>query len=134
MRKLALSALALAALAAACVDQTAPTAVQIDPSFASSGLSPQVADQYIVVFCDIVNDVPGVARTLATQVGGSVGFTYTTALKGFSVHMSAQAADILRRSPLIQLVEADGVATVSTTVQSPEPSTRQGNPCLISRI
>lgn len=87
----------------------APGAAARDAQAADS----HIPDQYIVVFDDTVNDVGGRAQGLMQSNGGSVGFTYTAALKGFSAHMSAQAAAALANSPAIALVEQDQTVTTS---------------------
>ena len=98
-----------------------------DPLSSSADLSPvlsAVADQppsvipnqYIVVFKSDVRDVPGLARGLAAANGGRMGFTYETALKGFSVTLgSAQAAEAIARNPNVAYVEQDQVVQASTT-------------------
>jgi subtilisin family serine protease len=80
--------------------------------------SPIVTDQYIIQLRDGVQDVPGLARQLAAQSGGQLGFTYTAVLKGFSARMSAQAAAALQQNPNVLLVEPDVVVTADTTMQS----------------
>ncbi|MFZ2174806.1 MAG: S8 family serine peptidase, partial [Rhodococcus sp. (in: high G+C Gram-positive bacteria)] len=86
-------------------------------------MSPQVQggqaqETYIVVFRNGVADVPGLARQLATENGGELGFTYQHAIRGFSATLPAAAIETLRRHPLVAVVEADQVFTISAT-QSP---------------
>ncbi len=70
-----------------------------------------VAGLYIVVFKDGVQDVPGTARGLASQAGGTLGFIYEHAVKGFSVsNLSAAAAAGLAGNPNVAFVEQDQVA------------------------
>jgi subtilisin family serine protease len=79
-----------------------------------------IADEYIVTFRDDVADAPGLARQMAAQHGASLRFTYSAAIRGFAAHMSARAAEAIRRNPMVHAVEADMVARV-TDVQQPAP-------------
>ncbi|MBA3402515.1 MAG: S8 family serine peptidase [Actinobacteria bacterium] len=67
---------------------------------------------YVVVLNPGVADVPGVAAGLTRAHGGTVGFVYEHALRGFSMQASAQAASALGRNPLVAYVEADQRFTV----------------------
>jgi subtilisin family serine protease len=106
-------ALAVTALSlAACAEPTsAPATASPDldsPSFAAGGNGQgRIHDQYIVVLRDDVADVPGLAKRLAAQSGGEIGFTYTSAIKGFSIRVPAQAAEALSRNPNVAYVEQD---------------------------
>jgi len=77
--------------------------------------------QYIVLFRNDVADVPGLARQLAAASGGEVGYTYDSAIKGFSLKVPEAAGErvaaALSRNPNVELVEADQVAT-HTEVQT----------------
>jgi subtilase family protein/peptidase inhibitor I9 len=68
-----------------------------------------VPDQYIVVLKDNVAaaDVPGLARRLAAAHRANLRHTYKSALKGFAVHLPAQAAAALAREPHVAYVEQD---------------------------
>jgi subtilisin family serine protease len=68
-----------------------------------------IADQYIVQFSDSEKDVPGLAKQLAAQSGGTLGFTYTTAIKGFSAHIPAHAVAALQHNPHVANIEPDQV-------------------------
>jgi hypothetical protein len=50
-----------------------------------------VPGEYIVVFKDRVQDVPGLARRLAEQNGGTVLSIWEVALKGFAVRLQEPA-------------------------------------------
>ena len=118
-RSTAPAALALLA-AAACSDPAAPPAADVDPAAASrvaasADEAEPIPGQYIVVFRDDVGDAPGLARRLAAGNGASVRHTYQHAIKGFSAHMSEQAAAALARNPNVAYVEQDQVVSVSTT-------------------
>jgi len=75
---------------------------------------------YIVVFTNDVRseNVPEQAQDLARAHGGSLGYVYQYALKGFSVELTGQAAAALARNPRVAFVEPDQEVAVSAT-QSP---------------
>jgi len=77
----------------------------------------RIADQYIVVLKDDIDDVDAEAIRLARDFGGdrSGGHTYHRALKGFSVRMSEQQAARLANDPRVAFVEEDGVVSLVTT-------------------
>jgi aqualysin 1 len=81
------------------------------PQFSSA--SQVIPDQYIVVFKSSLPDPAAQARALVAQHGGTLRFTYTSALKGFSARLPAGALDALRRNPNIDYIEADRVVEVS---------------------
>jgi subtilisin family serine protease len=102
----------------ACRDAMAPSASAISsvPALSSeSGNGRKLADEYIVVFNNSVSDVHGRAVALASATGSSVKFEYKAALKGFSGHMSAQAAEALSRQPGVAYVEQDQEMSVNDT-------------------
>lgn len=106
----------------ACQESVAPNSQPIRaPGRAAhdaQAAAAHIPDQYIVVLDDSVNDVAGRAQALTRSNGGSVGFTYTAALKGFSAHMSAQAADALSNAPGVALVEQDQTLAASGMTSS----------------
>ena len=61
------------------------------------------------------------SQVLATAraAGGTLGFTYTHALKGFSVRLPDTAATALRALPGVVAVERDGVVTADATQTNP---------------
>jgi subtilisin family serine protease len=77
----------------------------------------RIANQYIVVLKDEVDDVDSEAIRLARDFGAdrSHGHTYHSALKGFSVRMSEQQAARLANDPRVAFVEEDGVVSLGTT-------------------
>jgi len=106
----ALGAVGVLALAlTACEDASAPDAkpVLTPPVVSSSTIAPrrQVADEYIVVLNDPVTDVRGRSNALLKAHGGELRSTYTTALKGFAAHMSAQTANAIANYPDVAYVE-----------------------------
>ncbi|CAA9299403.1 MAG: Alkaline serine exoprotease A precursor [uncultured Gemmatimonadaceae bacterium] len=112
------AALALASLAlAACQDPASPVPSPSDPSLsrAPGDESEVIPDQYIVVFDEGADDVPGLARRLAAQANAEVRYTYQSAVKGFAGRMSAAAAAALERHPAVAYVEADQVMRASAT-------------------
>lgn len=80
-----------------------------------------IANSYIVVLKSLVNSegVEPVASDLVRQNGGTKGFVYRHALKGFSARMSKAAAMALSRDPRVEYVEEDGMGSVLTTQANP---------------
>ncbi len=79
-------------------------------------LEPIVQGEYIVAFKDHVQDVPGLARQLATQHNGTILKIWEVALKGFAVRLQEPARVTvarIRAHPDVAGVEA-------SRVQSPE--------------
>jgi PKD repeat protein len=77
-----------------------------------------VPGAYIVIFRSGLADAPGLARRLAAEHGGALGFVYRTAISGFSVTgISAAAAEQIGRHPGVAWVEPDQEVTTQA-VQS----------------
>jgi len=74
-----------------------------------------IPDQYIVVFDESVSDVSGRAKALATISGATIKFQYSKAIRGYSAHMSAQAAEAVAMHPGVAYVEQDKEVDVSDT-------------------
>jgi subtilisin family serine protease len=81
-----------------------------------------IPDQYIVVF------KPGTdsktvksTKATATGLGGRIGFTYTTALVGFSAMLPTAALNAMLADPSVEYVEADQRIS-ATTIQSNAPT------------
>jgi len=75
-------------------------------------------ERYIVTL-DSGTVLPGaVAHSQAASFGGSVGFVYRNALKGYSITLPAGAAAALAGLPGVESVVADGIATTMTTQSS----------------
>jgi subtilisin family serine protease len=108
---------------AACQDALTPET----QSISTAG---PVPGQYIVVFRDGVGDVPALARQLVAGHGGSLRFTYTSALQGFAGRLSDAAAAALARHPLVAWVEPDQVIRVDAT----QPMDANGDPWGLDRI
>jgi subtilisin family serine protease len=94
--------LVVAAGGLACRDAAAPTP-QPDGLL---GL-PVASGRYIVVFRDAVADPTGLARLLVQAHGGSLLFTYTSAIKGFAARLPELAVPVLTLNPSVAYVERD---------------------------
>jgi subtilisin family serine protease len=68
-----------------------------------------IPGRYIVTFRRDVPDAPGLTRQLIASSGGSLRFTYTSAIKGFAADLPSQALDALRRNPHVAAIEPDQV-------------------------
>ncbi|HVR42001.1 MAG TPA: S8 family serine peptidase [Thermoanaerobaculia bacterium] len=79
------------------------------------GAAEPVPDQYIVVLAEGSGGVRSAAAALAAQYGGSVDHVYESALRGFSIRISAQGAAALSRDPQVAWVEQDSVVRASAT-------------------
>ena len=105
---------------AACRDQTAPTdPTSHGPSLAAG--SDAQDSRVIVVFRSDVADPAGLARVLAGQHGGTLRFTYTTAIKGFAGSFPAAALEGLRNHPAVAYIEPDAEVQLHDT-QTPTPA------------
>lgn len=115
-----LSALVGITVLGACQDSTSPVANQQSPKsmqvpemgvrFAKQDKTP-IPDEYIVVFNDDVSDVAGKAKGLLK--GKKQKHTYKSALKGFSVHMTAAEAAEIADDPSVAYVEQNMEVTVA---------------------
>ncbi len=117
-------ALLVSAGLAACRDATTP-----DVPAAPVGAT-VVPGQYIVVFRDGVADPAGLSTRMAKAQGGTLRFTYTSALKGFAARLSDDAVRALEQDPLVAYVEPDQEFRADVT-QSMDAN---GDPWGIDRI
>ncbi|HUR13256.1 MAG TPA: S8 family serine peptidase [Mycobacteriales bacterium] len=108
MRTRALSALALPLVAAA-------TALTSTPALAQTESAPP--SSYLVTLAPGTGAVAPVVTTLLSRYGGSLRFTYSHALRGFSATLPSAAAERLAHDPLVALVEPN-VAMRINDVQS----------------
>ena len=109
---------------AACRDATTPE-VPAAPANATV-----VPGQYIVVFRQGVTDPVGLSTRMAKAQGGTLRFTYTSALKGFAARLSDDAVRALEQDPLVAYVEPDQEFRADVT-QSMDAN---GDPWGIDRI
>ena len=68
----------------------------------------QPVDSVIVVLKRGSGPPGDVAMSVAADVGGRVGFLYTHAIQGFSLHVPAAACDRIERNPSVEFCDADG--------------------------
>jgi len=94
---------------AACRDATTPDVPAV-PTTATV-----VPGQYIVVFRDGVTDPVGLSTRMAKAQGGTVHFTYTSALQGFAARLSDDAVRALEQDPLVAYVEPDREFRIDVT-------------------
>lgn len=112
-------AVAGAFVIAGCSDNTTPTdPAPIAPQASVQAGGGQAQGSYIVVLRDGVADVPGSAQLLSAQSGGELGFIYQHAIRGFSVRLPDAAVEGLRGHPLVAVIEADQIYTISATQSS----------------
>lgn len=93
----------------ACRDATQPE----QP--ASAAKSNPVPGEYIVVFRPTVTNPAGLAAQLVRVRGGTLRFTYTSALKGFAAQLPAAAAAAIAHNPNVAYVEPDRVYGIDVT-------------------
>ena len=118
--KKTLALFAFVALSVAVVVLTAVHSQNLNgngPKFRRAQADKRIANQYIVVLKDSVDDVNGEAARLSNAFGGDRGnsHTYTRALKGFSVRMPEQQAQRLADDPRVAFVEEDSVVSLGAT-------------------
>lgn len=74
-----------------------------------------VPGEYIVVFRQQVTNPAALAAQLAHANGGTLRFTYTSAIKGFAAKLPPGAVAALARNPLVAYVEQDQEYRVDVT-------------------
>jgi serine protease len=79
----------------------------------------RIPDEYIVVLNSDVTDIRGRANARVRAHGGTLGSTYESALKGFSAHISAAAADALADDPDVLSVEQAQEVVPASVESSP---------------
>ena len=107
-----ISRLALSAAAAVILGSSGALAQQGNgASDIPQGLADEIRDGFIFVFHDdLREDVGRRASALTRQFGGRLGHVYSTAIKGFSANMPAQAAErMAAANPQIAYFEPDAV-------------------------
>ena len=104
---------------------------------ASPEILADAQDSYIVVFKSDVKkgDVRGRANAMAAEAGGKLGHVYSHAIRGFSIKMSAKAAEQMAKRSDVAFVEADGVASVNARPVGPvQTAAAQITPWGITRV
>src|SRR5438094_57785 len=91
--------------------------VQADAGPAST--AEVIPGQYIVVLKPTAQDVSAIARDLVAAHGGTLRFTYTHALQGFSAQLSDAAAAVLAQHPLVAYVEPNQMMHAITDQLNP---------------
>jgi len=119
-------AVLLSAGLAACRDATTPDVPAAPPAVSGT----VVPGQYIVVFRGGVTDPAGLSTRMAKAQGGTIRFTYTSALRGFAARLSDDAVRALEQDPLVAYVEPDREFRIDVT-QSMNAS---GDPWGLDRI
>jgi subtilisin len=71
---------------------------------------------YVVMLKPDVTDVTAQAQRLTKAAGGKLGHVYQSSIKGFSVQMSAEAAQRMRSDPSVRAVEADAVVRTQSSM------------------
>ncbi|HEX8128567.1 MAG TPA: S8 family serine peptidase [Pyrinomonadaceae bacterium] len=76
-----------------------------------------IPNSYIVVFNDSVaaGNIEALADALTRTHGGTLGFTYQSALRGFSVQLNEAQAVALSRNPHVEYVEQDVMVEGAST-------------------
>jgi aqualysin 1 len=110
-----------AMLVPGCRPQDGPSGPSESSEIGSSRFSSSrvIPDQYIIVFKSSLPDAAAEARALVAQHGGTLRFTYTSALKGFAATLPASALDALRRNPNVADLEPDAVVAASGLESNP---------------
>src|SRR5256886_12975245 len=118
MRRLLVSVVAVMAVAG-CQDARTPAGPDREARVqADAGPAPSVEvipGQYIVVLKPTAQDVSAIARDLVAAHGGTLRFTYTHALQGFSAQLSDAAAAVLAQHPLVAYVEPNQIRSEEHT-------------------
>src|SRR2546427_10828967 len=122
MRRLLVSVVAVMAVAG-CQDARTPAGPDREARVqADAGPAPSVEvipGQYIVVLKPTAQDVSAIARDLVAAHGGTLRFTYTHALQGFSAQLSDAAAAVLAQHPLVAYVEPNQMMHAITDQLNP---------------
>ncbi len=118
MRFFSRSFFILQILAGTVLVQTA-TAQQLAPVI-NVGTPDAIPGQYIVVFQPGTSrDFVLAAQRTAGQLGGTIGFNYTSALLGFSARLSLDAVQVLRAAPGVAWIEQDQTGMLDTVQPHP---------------
>lgn len=111
------------ALAVALVLTGAPAgAAAPEGTILHAGGATSIADRYIVVLKDSEvtrADVEVLAERLAAKFGGSVGFVYEDALRGFEIQVNQRAAARIAALPQVDYVEQVHTVQLAATQSNP---------------
>jgi subtilisin family serine protease len=113
----------LSAVLAAVIFAPAALAQAPERGTASVALRNFVRDSYIFKFDDGVSRgrIPARAAAVVGQVGGTLGFVYTTAYRGFSAQMTSVAADnLFRNNDDIIGYSRDGIVSIDQSSRRPD--------------
>lgn len=103
----------------ACRDAVAPVAIPDGQSefgpLSQARENRKIKDEYIVVFRSNVHDVQGAVSGFARRHTLSPKHFYTSGMKGFSGHMTADVAQQLSEDPNVAYVEQNGVVSITET-------------------
>ncbi|MGH7522104.1 MAG: S8 family peptidase [Gemmatimonadales bacterium] len=108
----------------ACRDTTRPE------QDISAKRSAAVPGEYIVVFRPQVSNPAAVAAQLIHAHGGTLRFTYTSAIKGFAAKLPPAAVEALARNPNVAYVEPDQEYRVDVT----QTMNANGDPWGLDRV
>ena len=115
-RRILLFVLPVLSACAGWADEIAgPSVKNLPSSVATQGA---LADRYIVVFRDDVQNPGALADGLVNQFGGTVHFRYAHALKGFAATLPAAAIQGIQQNPNVAYVEQDGIASISAVTDN----------------
>jgi subtilisin family serine protease len=92
-------------------------AYAVEGTVLGAGRPDAVAGSYIVVLK--ATSARASSTGLATKYGGTIGFTYTSALRGFSVKLTDRAARRLAADPAVAYVEQDAIVRLDATQTNP---------------
>ena len=96
-----------------------------------------IPGQYVIILSDDIVRVPDVASEMAKTHAATLEFVYQKAIKGFSIHMSAQAASRLAGDARVKYIEQDRWVSVGRPEgkgKPPKPPKGQVTPWGITRV
>ena len=122
MRRRLVPAVAIGTTAWGCADVAAPNNIAASAMAARTNVAAAddiIANEYVVVLKAPSSEVPGLAKQLSAQSHGTLRYTYTSALSGFSARIPPQALEGLRRNPLVALIEPNRVVQADELQTAP---------------
>ena len=120
-RRMVALGMVTAAVTAAMSIGSAAHAAPAEGTIRGSATQPAVAGSYVVVLADTIGAaaVGDTVDALAARYGGTVGYRYTSTIKGFSVRLSEARARQLAADPRVDFVERDTILTTQETQPDP---------------